>query len=308
MLTKIDTKFAPIVLFVFARPDHTRRTLNALAANKLANESDLIIYADAARRPEEIDRVNEVRAFINSVTGFRTVTVIERDRNYGLARNIIEGVTAACERYSRVIVLEDDIETSPFFLQYMNDALDYYKDSSKVMHISGCRYPVKSFGEDDTFFLHVPLCWGWATWDRAWNMFDKNISIMKYFDKSMIRHFDFDGAYAYWKQLELNQSKKIDTWFVFWYAKLFLSGGLSLFPSISMVRNIGFDNSGVHCGSTSDYDTNISVRRITIKPIPLVESQQGFLKHVEYFSSLKKNIYSRIKLKFIVIINNFIKK
>lgn len=301
MLVKTDKKVAPIVLFVFARPDHTRRTLAALAANTLADQSDLIVYSDAARNTEEIERVNAVRTLTRNVTGFRTLKVIERNSNYGLARNIIEGVTAACEQYGRVIVLEDDLETSPYFLKFMNEALDFYENTSEVMHISGCRYPVEPFGTDDTFFLHVPLCWGWATWQRAWVTFEKNIDVMDRFDHSMIKSFNFENSYSYWNQLESNKSGQINSWFIFWYANLFLRGGLSLFPSCSLVNNIGFDNSGIHCHATSDYDGAIGMRHITLTKISPFISQEGYRKHVEFFRSLRPTLLSRIRFRLKMI-------
>ena len=131
------SNLAPILLFVFARLDHTKRTIEALAANELALKSDLIIYSDAARSEEEKKSVNQVREFLNSVKGFRSITVVERNKNYGLARNIIEGVTDVCNRYGRVIVLEDDLVTSPHFLSFMNSALDKYETDQRVWHISG---------------------------------------------------------------------------------------------------------------------------------------------------------------------------
>ena len=124
--------------------------------------------------------------------------IIEQLENLGLAKSIISGVTMLCEKNEQAIVLEDDLETSPYFLKYMNDSLVFYEGTPEVIHISGCRYPVEAFGTDDTFFLHVPLCWGWATWKRAWCKFDKHISLMERFDRPMVKHFDFDGSYTFW--------------------------------------------------------------------------------------------------------------
>lgn len=279
--------YAPITLFVYNRPTHTRRTIEALQKNILAKDSDLIIYSDAAKKPEAAEGVREVREYIRSISGFRSVSFVERDKNWGLANSIIDGVTAVVNEYGRIIVLEDDLETSPYFLSYMNDALAYHENTSEVMHVSGCRYPVESFGTDDTFFLHVPLCWGWATWRRAWSTFEKNISIMDRFDKNMVKHFNFGNTYPYWQQLELNRSGVLNTWFVFWYANVFLRGGLSLFPSRSLVRNIGMDGSGVHSGKSADYEVELSKAPVKIAMIPLVESKDGYERHKRYFQKMK---------------------
>lgn len=285
---------APIALFVYNRPDHTKRTVEALARNDRAKESVLYVYSDYAKSPDADGAVNEVRKYIHGISGFKEVIVVEQTENFGLAKSIVTGVTALCKKYGRVIVLEDDLETSPYFLRFMNEALDFYENTPKVMHISGCRYPVDSFGSDDTFFLHVPLCWGWATWQRAWVSFEKNIAVMEKFDRKMIRHFDFDDSYTYWKQLEMNRDGKINTWFVFWYANLFLHGGLSLFPSRTLVSNIGFDGSGIHCGTNSDFEFVLSNTPIGISQIPLVESAVGFDKHRKYFRKLNSLLLRKI--------------
>lgn len=244
---------APIVLFVFARPEHTRRTLESLAANPLAEQSDLIIYADAARNPEEEAKVNEVRTLVRNISCFRSVSIIERETNYGLARNIIEGVTAVCNEYGRVIVLEDDIVTSPYFLTFMNNALDKYAGEKKVWHISGWNYPITKEGLDDIFFWKIMDCWGWATWKDRWDFYERNIDIiLKKFDNSMIKEFDLDNSGLFWSQIIDNKNSIIETWAIFWYASIFFNNGLCLNPTVSYVDNIGLDGSGVHCGN-NDY-------------------------------------------------------
>jgi len=153
------TMRAPIALFVYNRPVHTRRTVEALLKNALAKESDLIIFSDAPKNPEAAEAVSNVREYIRTITGFKSMNIVERETNFGLARSIIEGVTMLCKEYGRVIVLEDDLITSPYFLQFMNDALDTYSNEDKVMHISGSTYPIGHM-KDETFFLRIPLCWG----------------------------------------------------------------------------------------------------------------------------------------------------
>ena len=209
---------APIVLFVYNRPLHTEKTLAALRGNELAGASDLFIYSDAPKNAAASEAVARVRELIRNVAGFRSVSVIEQEQNRGLASSIISGVTHLCKDYGRAIVLEDDLVTSPYFLRYMNDALDLYENTNEVMHVSGGTYPVGTFGSSSTYFLHLPLCWGWGTWARAWSAFEKDVAVMARFDSGMIRKFNFDNTYGYWDQLELNVRGKINTWFVFWYA------------------------------------------------------------------------------------------
>ncbi len=287
-------KTAPIALFVYDRIDHTMQTIESLKKNAMAAESELFIFSDGPKDKYAEESVRWVREFINKINGFKSVTISEKDRNYGLAASIIAGVTEICNRYGRVIVLEDDLILSPYFLKYMNDALEYYDLEPRVAHISGSLYPIDAFRGGDTFFLRIPLCWGWATWKRAWDMFEKNIEIMKRFNWRMIARFNFNETYPYWIQLELNRSGIINTWFIFWYANVFLSNSLVLFPRRSLVKNIGNDGTGMHCAKTEDYDVDLSSGPIRVSPVIIEESNEAFRLHKKYFRSISPVLYLRI--------------
>lgn len=285
------TKKAPIALFVYNRPAHTRQTVESLQKNALSKDSDLIVFSDAPKSDVQAEAVNEVRQYIRQIDGFKSVTIVERETNFGLARSIIEGVTRLCEEYGRVIVLEDDLITSPHFLRFMNDALDMYEHEERVMHISGATYPIESM-EEDTFFLRIPLCWGWATWNRAWQHFRKSNDVMSKFDRRMRKAFTFNDTYNTWQQLEQNKNGVISSWFVYWYATLFLRNGLALFPGKSLVRNIGMDGTGVHCLASNNYDMELSATAIRVFPISLIESEKAVIRHENYF----RRIYITVPL------------
>lgn len=289
---------APIALFVYNRPDHTRKTITALQNNFLSKDSDLIIFSDAAQSADQAEAVKKVRHFIGQIDGFKSVTIIERGANFGLARSIIEGVGALCAEYGRVIVLEDDLVTSTHFLQFMNDALDMYEHEDRVMHISGSTYPIERL-EDETFLLRIPLCWGWATWDRAWKHFQKNNEVMLNFDKKMRRKFSFNNSYHYWEQLEANAKGLMNTWFVYWYATLFLRNALALFPGRSLVKNIGMDGSGVHCGTDHSYDVEPSASPVKVLPIAVEESKVAVRRHESFFrmSNSRQPQHTRLYLR-----------
>lgn len=276
---------APIALFVYNRPDHTRQTVEALQKNDLAKDSILFVFADAPKSGSQAAAVHEVRKFISQIDGFKSVTIIEQGKNLGLAKSIVDGVTSLCEKHGRVIVLEDDLITSPHFLKFMNDALDMYEDEDQVMHISGSTFPIEAM-EDETFFLRAPFCWGWATWDRAWRHFSKTNDVMSKFDRKMRRDFTFNGSYHSWRQLAGNKKGLINTWFVYWYATLFIRGGLALFPGRSLVKNIGMDGSGVHCGEDTVYDVEPSASAIQLTPIPIRESMNAVTRHEDYFRKI----------------------
>ncbi len=167
-------KLAPIVLFVYNRPDHTRRTIEALQCNALAAQSELFVFSDGPNRAIDREKVSEVRDYLKGVSGFQRVVVKESEINRGLAISIIEGVSDIVNEHGRIIVLEDDIVTSPYFLYYMNDALERYAHEDRLMHVSGYMYPVDPKGLGDAFLCQIPSPWGWGTWQRAWRFFKKD--------------------------------------------------------------------------------------------------------------------------------------
>ncbi len=270
---------APIVLFVFARPDHTRRTLEALTANELADQSDLIVYADAGKDEKNLEQLKAVKELVYGATGFKSVTILERDINYGLARNIIEGVTEVCNKYGRVIVLEDDIVTSPNFLTFMNTTLDKYAEEKKVWHISGWNYPIDIDGLEDVFLWRAMNCWGWATWADRWQHFEKKPEkLVRNWTRKKIKRFNLDNSCDFWEQVKANYSGKLNTWAIFWYATIFEQNGLCLNPVNSFVENIGHDGSGENCGKTEIFFKNQFITSVENYPEDIQESLQAIRK------------------------------
>ena len=188
---------APILLFVYNRPAHTRQALEALSRNTLAAASDLFVYSDAARSEADCAAVEEVRHIVREAKGFRQVHVTEREQNWGLARNIIDGVTTMVNRYGRVIVLEDDLVVAPHFLRFMNDALDIYADVPQVGHIQACDF-TNDPSLPDTFLIKWTGSWGWATWKRAWQFFnpDGKALLEELNRKKLTYTFDFNACSA----------------------------------------------------------------------------------------------------------------
>src|SRR3984893_18062039 len=239
---------ASIVLFVYNRPDHTRRTLAALAANSLAAESDLIVYADGPKKPEHQASVDAVRELVRSTRGFKSVAIVERETNLGLANSIIAGVTEVCAARGRVIVVEDDLVVAPDFLMFLNAGLDRYRSEESVLQISGYGYPANVHSTPQTFFLPMVSCWGWATWSRAWAAFDPKMSALAELDVDPVarRRFNVDDTYDYYGMACQQRQGKIDSWGIRWQLSLFARGGLVLYPRQSLVYNSGVDASGTH--------------------------------------------------------------
>lgn len=288
---------APIVLFVHNRLEHTKQTVEALQKNELANESELFIYSDAPKNQDTKQKVNEVREYIKTINGFKNITIIEREKNWGLANSIIDGVTKIVNEYDKIIVLEDDLVTNPYFLKFMNEALEFYKDEKKVWHISGWNYPIKTDGLDDVFFWRLMNCWGWATWADRWEHFEKNVDkTINEFSKEDIKRFNLDGSIPYWSQVISNKKNIINSWAVFWYATIFKHKGLCLNPSKALLQNIGLDGTGVHCGENNEYANQLmSEKSINFKT--LIKENIEVVNRVKkyHYTSLMKKIFNKVK-------------
>lgn len=263
---------APVAIFVYNRPTHLRMTLSALAGNQLARDTDLHVFSDGPKTPADAVLVAEVRSLLRTVSGFRSLKVVERSQNLGLAQSIIEGVGEMCQCYGRVIVLEDDMVTSPFFLRYMNDALTLYEADESIISIHAYMFPNVRLAPE-TFFLRGADCWGWATWQRAWRLFNTNgqslLSELR--NRGLCHQFDLDGAYGYCRMLEDQVAGRNDSWAVRWYASAFLLDKLTLWPGHSLVCNIGMDGSGTHCRNNRLMDTVLANRPICVQRVPQVE-------------------------------------
>ncbi len=277
---------APILLFTYNRLQHTQRCLEALLKNTLAADSELFVYADAAKDEAGKEAVEEVRRYIHSLQGFRTITIIERDENWGLARNIIDGVTTQIKKYGKVIVLEDDLVVAPYFLQFMNDALEIYKDEPKVGHIQACDF-TQDASLPDTFLIKWTGSWGWATWERAWKHFNPNgKELLHELEARKLSYtFDFNGKYGFTRMLRRQIAGKNNSWAIRWNASLFIKDILSLNVGRSLVQNEGFDGSGTNCGGGGLYASNLHLAPLPVQKIsPIVENQEARQAFVRYYA------------------------
>lgn len=268
---------APILLFAYNRPRHLQHTVEALAHNPLAQESELFVFSDGARTEDDREDVELVRSYIHTIEGFKTVHRIERDRNYGLAANIIDGVTDIVSRYGRVIVLEDDLVTAPGFLQFMNDALDTYADEPRVGHIQAYDF-TQNPRLPETFLIKFTGSWGWATWQRAWQHFnpDGQYLLNELHRRHLTRRFDFNGKYGFTRMLRRQVEGKNNSWAIRWNASLFLQDILSLNVGRSLVQNEGFDGSGTHCGADHLYEARLYKERLRVEKIsPVTENLEA---------------------------------
>ena len=249
----IKRNLAPVAVFCYNRLDHIRLTIGALKNNLLAENTELFIFSDGPKNERENLTIKKVRKYLASIKGFKKKTIICSKKNLGLRKSIVEGVSLVLKKRKKIIVLEDDMVTSKQFIKFMNFALNYYKDSKKIFHISShSHFPVNNVSTmQKIYFSKYMNCWGWATWEDRWKKlsFDKN-KIDIYFKKKTVRKkFDYESG-LFWRQIESNFKKKTTTWAIFWYASIFMNNGLCVNPYISYTKNIGMDGTGMHTVNT----------------------------------------------------------
>lgn len=294
-----ENKLAPIVLFAYKRPRHVLKTLESLMACELASESVLYIYSDGPREnatDTEISQIHEVRKIIREKEWCKEVCIVEAEKNKGLAQSIIEGVTDIVSRFDKVIVIEDDLIFSPFFLRFMNDALNFYDRVEKVMHITGHSFPLNEISspfnkiKEDTYFLTYVCPTGWATWKDRWSYFenDANVLLEKLKNKPDFNMEDYNCGYGteFYKQLQANAEKKLSSWAVKWHTVIYLMNGLALFPTRSLIDNTGFDNSGENSGAGPLYYAKINTRKKPeVVSIPIEINKKALFAFIKYYKN-----------------------
>lgn len=276
-------QLAPIALFAYNRPQHLRRTVEALAGNALAAESELFVFLDGPKNDSDRILNSEIRDYVLSLNEFLSVSLIEQEQNLGLAASITGGVSRLLETHESVIVMEDDILTSPFFLRYMNDALNAYRNERTVASVHGFMYEVA--GLPETFFLKGADCWGWATWSRAWQVFDANGErlLESLITEGLVEGFDLDGAMPNTQMLRDQISSRNDSWAIRWHASTFRKGMLTLHPGRSLVQNIGLDGSGTHCLDVPPHlDVRAAAGPVCVERLPIAENAMARKSIIEF--------------------------
>ena len=228
------------------------------------------------------------------------MNLIERKENWGLARNIIDGVTTQVNHYGKVIVLEDDLVVAPYFLQFMNDALETYKDEPKIGHIQACDF-TQDPSLPETFLIKWTGSWGWATWERAWKHFNPNgKALLEELEQRKLTYtFDFNGKYGFTRMLRRQIEGKNNSWAIRWNASLFLKDILSLNVGRSLVQNEGFDGSGTNCGGGGLYASNLHLAPLPVQKISPIEenkaARQAFVRYYARTNSFWAKAIRRIK-------------
>lgn len=294
---------APIVFFAYNRPDHTRQVLEALQANKYAAESSLWIYVDGPKpgaSAETLVAIDAVRKVVREKRWCKEVTIIEAEKNKGLVKSTTEGISKMVNEFGKVIALEDDNLVSPGFLTYMNDALDFYQDNERVMHVSAYTrpefYPVPV--ETPTFFFYHTTTWGWGTWKRAWDKFTPDALAVKEAirKKGNIRKLNMDGTFEFFWGLHAVAKSNMNSWNTIWHSVVFLHDGLILYPKRSLVSNIGHDGSGTNCAPDDRFhiDSGEMAQEVQVTEVPL-EEHAGVRSHYVSLHSIAFRLKFAIK-------------
>lgn len=298
---------APVVLFTYKRPLHTKATLDALSANTNAAHTKLYVFVDGLNQsasPEDFQKHQEVIDIAKTYNWPGEKEVFISEQNKGLATSVVEGVSSILDKHKRIIVLEDDLVTSIHFLEYMNQALEKYESSEDVACISGYVYPLKQ-KFDSAYFLKGADCWGWATWNHKWeSIFDNNPTklLEQLTEQKLLKEFNFNNSYPYDAMLKDRVNGKNQSWAIVWYASAFLKNKLCLYPAQSLVHNIGNDGSGTHTELFTDkFDANYSEAKMPLLPDSIAENKTARNEFEVFFRDLtgtkKQSLTTRFKHK-----------
>ncbi len=293
-------KFAPIALFVYNRLLHLQQTVISLQTNEISKESDLFIYSDGPKNSSDAQKVNRVREYLKTISGFKTIQIMEKDNNNGLANSVIAGVSEVLQKYSKAIVIEDDLQMSPDFLLFMNSALDFYADSPEIFSISGYNFPIKIPADyyNDVYLSYRASSWGWATWRDRWGKADWEIKDYPAFKKDRASQHLFNrGGEDLTPMLHKQMQGIIDSWAIRWAYSHYKNNAFCLFPVISKVQNIGKDGSGTHSRKTNIYNVDLSSSQMNVQ----------FNKNLKLNDTIIKNIRKFIRPSLIRRMINFYK-
>jgi len=304
--------YSPIAFFAFNRPFHTLKTLKALSENELAKDTEIFAFIDGPRNNSELHLIDNVEKIINSFSNkFKNIMVSRSNKNLTAGTNIRNGITSVLTKNDTLIVLEDDVYVSKYFLDYMNKALQKYKYENEVWHINGFNFPINSILPQDTFFTRNMQFWGWGTWKDRWFRFKDDalatdpFYLINEFSKKDIREFNLGLKYnLYWSMVLSNSDGRLpNTLDIFWYAFIFKNKGLCLSPAISMTRNIGHDGSGDNCPVDKKMIRNkINQSSINSFPLEIIEDLE-ILKKIQKYIKMKYGFKNRVlkKLKRILL-------
>ena len=303
-------KPAPVVLFVYNRADHLKKTYEALSQCELAKDTDLFIFSDGPKNEQAKTQVEEVRKELKRIEGsndFKSVTIRESEENRGLAASIIAGVTEIINQYGNVIVLEDDSVASLHFLSFMNDSLSFYEDEKTVGAIAGftpqLNYP-ESF-RDDVFMAYRSCSCAWATWEDRWQGVDWELEHVQdfYRNPELVKRLNANGADRFirlYRQTKGNGT----SWSVRFGAHLARNNQFTVYPRYSYIENVGCDETGVHSKSEDAEKMAVDISKAIANPHLIETTKKPELQKImkrHYSGGLISDLKRAIGTKAIVL-------
>jgi hypothetical protein len=254
---------APVMITTYTRKEHLQRTLDALRKNELAEATTVYVYVDGPR-PGDEQKVSAVRQYLDTVSGFGALHVVARKRNMGAHENAKAANYEVLDRYGKMIRMEDDIVTAPGYLKFMNQALDKYENDKKVFSISAYCPPIQIPADYpyDVYFIRRFSGWGCGIWrDRLDNIYQE-ITQEEYArfasNRKLVRDFEYSGGKDMLLMLKGVASGKLEAGDVTAMYSQFVNDQYTLYPTRSLVQNIGMDGTGVHCDVTNYFDVDLS--------------------------------------------------
>jgi len=292
-------KFAPIIIFTYNRLDSLIQTIQYLSKNIDKEYIDLIMFSDSWRNEKDKENVLDIRKYLYSIKGFKSIKIIERKENYGLAKNIIEGVSDIINEYGKVIVLEDDLLTSKNFISYMNQALDFYEEDKQIFSISGYTGKLKSLEnlKEDVYLSYRPSSWGWGTWKDQWSEIDWNVTDFDEFinNKQAVKKFN-RGGIDMARMLKHCMQGKNHSWAIRWSYAMSKQDKYCVYPKISKIQNIGFGEDATNCTGIDIYQTNLdSGENNNFKFIKDINIDHRIVKEFKYIYSYGNKLLKRIE-------------
>jgi hypothetical protein len=301
-------KVAPIVILAYKRVDHLRKTLEAIRENPLAAETDLIVYSDGPKNPEnkaDIEAIRTLREMVLSEQWCKNVKLISAEKNKGLNDAFFDGITEVMNSYGKAIVLEEDIVVSKHFLDYMNQALTAYENNKNVFHIAGYSFNINNKKLNETYFLGIPNTWGWATWKDRWDKLNRDPKelLEQLTQMNAYNLLTVDGAEPdYWNQLVANAEGKMNTWDIKWVCSVCTHNGLTLYPKWSLAQNIGFDGSGSNFKKGDfRFSAKVNSNKIHFEKQEIRENPDARKALHNFFKKIQPGIFQRAKEKLFLI-------
>lgn len=284
------------VLFVYERPEHTRKVLTGLEQNDIDH---LYVFADGPRPDDDREAIQETRSVVHDID-FCETEIIEREENWGIIENTLDGIEYVFDRHDQLVMLEDDDVPTPDFMTFMQRCLDEYDDNPEVMQVSGYTPPIyyPPDYEYDVYFSYRGSSWGWGTWKHAWKHYERDREMIEEWlasdPEGLCEVLDKAGEDLF-PRFKHMLAGEVNSWST-WWALAIAKHGVAVNPIESRIQTIGFDGTGEHCHPTDKFAVSLHSGRSTeLRFPPTVEVHEQI--HQDKINYITAGRVDRAKLK-----------